>query len=76
LRSLDALPGNLPRQVTSNWDGTGVPVHIVFGKPVDYGQFCDEKGSPRIYRAIAEHTRDVIAALGAEEREHRSAQAS
>jgi len=73
---VNGLLNNLPRQVTSNWDGSGVPVHIVFGKPVDYAEFCDEKGSPRVYRAIAERTRAVIAALGAEEREHRSGQAS
>src|ERR1043165_1161209 len=52
---VNGLLNHLPRQVTSNWDGTGVPVHVVFGEPVDYAEFCDEKGSPRVYRAIAEH---------------------
>jgi len=68
---VNGLLNNLPRQVTSNWDGTGVPVHVVFGKPVDYAELQEEKGSPRVYRAISERTLGVIAALGAEEREYR-----
>jgi 1-acyl-sn-glycerol-3-phosphate acyltransferase len=68
---VNGLLNDLPRQVTSNYDGTGVPVHIVFGDPLDYGHLSSQKGSPRVYRAIAEQTRDVILALGREERAHR-----
>jgi len=40
----------------------------VFGKPLDYGELSSQKGSPRVYRAIAEQTLSVIAELGREER--------
>ncbi len=73
---VNGLLNDLPRQVTSNYDGTGVPVHVVFGEPVDYGGLLDAKGSPRVYRAITERTCEVIASLGAEERAHRAGQSS
>ena len=68
---VNGLLNDLPRQVTSNYDGTGVPVHIVFGTPVDYGELASQRGSPRVYRAIAEQTRSAIIELGREERAHR-----
>jgi 1-acyl-sn-glycerol-3-phosphate acyltransferase len=68
---VNGLLNDLPRQVTSNYDGTGVPVHIVFGKPLDYGELSTQRGSPRVYRAIAERTLTAIAELGREESAHR-----
>jgi 1-acyl-sn-glycerol-3-phosphate acyltransferase len=68
---VNGLLNDLPRQITSNYDGTGVPVHIVFGAPVNYGELTSQKGSPRVYRAIAEQTRGAIIELGREERAHR-----
>jgi hypothetical protein len=68
---VNGLLNDLPRQVTSNYDGTGVPVHIVFGKPLDYGELSTQRGSPRVYRGIAERTLTAIAELGREERAHR-----
>lgn len=68
---VNGLLNDLPRQVTSNYDGTGVPVHIVFGAPLDYGELASQKGSPRVYRAIADQTRSAIIELGHEERAHR-----
>jgi 1-acyl-sn-glycerol-3-phosphate acyltransferase len=68
---VNGLLNDLPRQVTSNYDGTGVPVHIVFGKPMDYAELSTQRGSPRVYRAIAEKTVATIAELGREERAHR-----
>lgn len=62
------LQNDLRRQVTSNFDGTGIPVHIVFGKPVDFDHLLGARGSPRAYRAIAERTLEAITALGVEER--------
>jgi 1-acyl-sn-glycerol-3-phosphate acyltransferase len=67
------LLNDLPKQVTSNFDGTGRHVHIVFGAPIDYGGLVEGRGSPRAYRAIAEHTQKVIGELGAEERAYRAA---
>ena len=68
---VNGLLNDLPRQVTSNYDGTGVPVHIVFGKPLDYGSLVSQRGSPKVYRTIAEQTLTTIAELGREERAHR-----
>jgi 1-acyl-sn-glycerol-3-phosphate acyltransferase len=65
---INGLLNDLRRQVTSNFDGTGVPVHIVFGQPVDFGDLLDARGSPRVYRALAERCLDAIASLGQEER--------
>jgi hypothetical protein len=62
------LQNDLRRQVQSNFDGTGIPVHIVFGKPIEFGELMTARGSPRVYRAIAERTLEAIAALGREER--------
>jgi 1-acyl-sn-glycerol-3-phosphate acyltransferase len=62
------LQKDLRRQVRSNFDGTGIPVHIVFGEPVEFGELLSARGSPRVYRAIAERTLEAISALGQEER--------
>jgi 1-acyl-sn-glycerol-3-phosphate acyltransferase len=70
---VNGLLNDLPKQITSNYDGTGRHVHVVFGTPVDYGDLVSGKGSPRVYKAIAERTMDVIGKLGAEERAHRAA---
>jgi hypothetical protein len=67
------LQKDLRRQVQSNFDGTGIPVHIVFGKPVEFGNLVAARGSPRVYRAMAERTREAIVELGVEERVIRSA---
>lgn len=69
---VNGLINDLRRQVIGNFDGTGNPIHVVFGRPVDFGQLPDAKGSPRVYRAVAERLRDVITDLGREERSYRS----
>jgi 1-acyl-sn-glycerol-3-phosphate acyltransferase len=70
---VNGLLNDLPKQITSNFDGTGTSVHIVFGEPITYGDLLDAKGSPRAYKAIAERTLGAIAALGQEEKRHRAA---
>jgi len=69
---VNGLLNDLPKQVTSNFDGTGVPVHAVFGRPVEFDDLLAAKGSPRTYRAIADRVRDVISDLGQEEKAHRA----
>jgi len=65
---INGLLNDLPRQVASNFDGTGTRIHVVFGAPVDFGDLMSARGSPRVYRAIADRTLDSIAALGREEK--------
>jgi 1-acyl-sn-glycerol-3-phosphate acyltransferase len=67
------LINDLPRQILSNFDGSGKPVHIVFGAPLDLRDLKSRPGSPRVYREAAERTRDAILALGIEERRLRAA---
>lgn len=62
------LPHDLKRQVLSNFDGTGRPIHIVFGAPIDFSNEFAQKSSPKLHRAISERCMEAIAELGREER--------
>ena len=66
------LPNDLPRQVTSNFDGTGRKIVVVFGAPIDFSDLLAEPGSAKVHQAIAERTLEVIGRLGSEERRHRA----
>jgi 1-acyl-sn-glycerol-3-phosphate acyltransferase len=62
------LTKNLPRQIRSNFDGSGVPIHTVFGEPIDFGALLDEAPSPRLYKKLAERCLDAVRALSEEEK--------
>ena len=62
------LSNNFPRQVRGNFDGTGDPITIVFGRPLALDSFYAMPGRLRTYKAIAEHVRDALTDLGKEER--------
>ncbi|HEV8551079.1 MAG TPA: 1-acyl-sn-glycerol-3-phosphate acyltransferase [Polyangiaceae bacterium] len=66
------LPNDLPRQVSSNFDGTGRKILVVFGAPIDFSDLFAEPGTPKIHQAIADRTLEAIGALGQEEREKRA----
>lgn len=70
---INGLINNLPRQVASNFDGTGKEVVVVFGEPIDFGGLLDQPPTARTFKAIADQTMETIAKLGAEERAHRAA---
>ncbi len=70
---INGLINDLPRQIGSNFDGTGRSIVVVFGAPIDFGELLDAPTSPKVHQAIADRTLEVIAALGREERERRSA---
>ena len=44
------------------------PVIVVFGEPVPLDDLLERKGSPRVYKSIAERVLETISALGQEER--------
>jgi 1-acyl-sn-glycerol-3-phosphate acyltransferase len=69
---INGLINDLPRQVLGNFDGTGKPVNVVFGKPVEFGDLLDQRPSPRVYRALAERALSAIGELGAEEKRIRA----
>lgn len=70
---INGLINDLPKQVVSNFDGSGKPIIVVFGKPIDFGSLLSQRSSPRVHRAIAEHTLSMIGELGREERRIRAA---
>jgi 1-acyl-sn-glycerol-3-phosphate acyltransferase len=67
------LVDDLYEQVRSGLVGTGVPVHLVYGAPVDFGALLDQPESPRTYKAIADRCVEAIAVLGQEEKAIRAA---
>jgi len=67
------LPKDLPRQIASNFDGTGRKIVVVFGEPIDFSDLYAQPSTPKVHQAIAERTLEVIGRLGAEERAHRTA---
>jgi 1-acyl-sn-glycerol-3-phosphate acyltransferase len=65
---VNGLGNDLPKQVQGGITGSGRPIHMVFGAPVDFGGLLQAPGGPRAYRRIAERCLDVIGELGREER--------
>lgn len=62
------LLNSLPRQVASNFDGTGEPVTMVFGPPLDLSSFYDMPPGVETYKALAERVHEEITRLGQQER--------
>jgi 1-acyl-sn-glycerol-3-phosphate acyltransferase len=65
---VNGLINDLPKQVWSNFDGTGTPIIAVFGAPVDFGQLLEQPSTPKTHQAIAERALEAVAALGQEEK--------
>lgn len=71
---INGLINDITRQIRSNFDGSGAPVNIVFGDPIDFSDLLSKPGSPRTYKSIAERCLNVIGELGQEERGIRAGQ--
>ena len=69
---INGLINDLPRQVASNYDGTGRRILVVFGRPVDFGALLERPASLRTYKLVAERALEVIGALGQEEKRLRA----
>jgi 1-acyl-sn-glycerol-3-phosphate acyltransferase len=65
---INGLSNRLGRQIAGGLRGTGTPIHIVFGAPIDFGAWLEAPESPRTYRRIAERCTEAITALGHEEK--------
>ena len=65
---VNGLSNRLGSQIAGGLRGTGTPIHMVFGAPVDFGSWLEAPESPRTYRHIAERCTEAIAALGREEK--------
>lgn len=69
---INGLINDFPRQIESNFDGTGQEIHVVFGKPIDFGTLLDEPAGARTEQRIADRTLEVIGELGQEEKRLRA----
>lgn len=65
---INGLVNDLKRQVLSNFDRTGKPIHVVFGQPVVLEDLLAQRPSPRLHREISSRCLSAIAELGNEER--------
>jgi 1-acyl-sn-glycerol-3-phosphate acyltransferase len=65
------LRNDVQKQIRSNFDGSGIPIHTVYGEPIDFGGLLDEPASQGVYKRIANRTRAAIEALGQQEAEIR-----
>ena len=61
-------PSDMVAQIKGNFTRRGTPIHTVFGKPIDFGNLLDEPASQSTFKKIANKTRDVLMALGQEEK--------
>jgi len=55
------------KQVTSNFDRSGTPIHTVFGAPIDFSDLLQRPPSPRNYRDITARVMQEISLLADEE---------
>lgn len=62
------LGNDIAKQVRSNFDGTGEPITIVFGAPLDLSRYYASEGRLRIYKEVADRLREALTALGEETR--------
>ncbi len=69
---VNGLVNDIVEQVSSNAKKRGVPIVVVFGKPIDFGGLLQENPSPRLYKRIAERSIDAIRELSKEERSIRA----
>jgi 1-acyl-sn-glycerol-3-phosphate acyltransferase len=65
---INGLVNDIVEQVTSNAKKKGVPIVVVFGKPVDFGGLLQENPSPRLYKRIADRSIEAIRELSIEEK--------
>jgi len=65
---VNGLGNNLVEQVVAGVTGSGNPIHIVFGAPIEFGALLARPPSPKSYRLVAERCLDAIGELGQEER--------
>jgi 1-acyl-sn-glycerol-3-phosphate acyltransferase len=57
----------LKEQIKGNFDGTGTPIHTVFGAPIDFGDLLEQPGNQSVFKQIANRVAGAIRGLGAEE---------
>ena len=68
---INGLSNDFPYQVSSNFTRKGKQINLVFGEPLDFSEYYEQKGrAPQ--KIIAQKTWDAINALGEEEKRLRT----
>lgn len=67
------LSNDFARQIKGNFDGTGAPITLRFGPPVDLERRYAEAPRLRTYKRIADELREVITELGRQDIAYRKA---
>lgn len=65
------LGNDFPKQIKSNFDGTGEPVTLTFGAPVEFGSLLNEDPKLRTFKKIADLLRVKLTELGEQDRQFR-----
>jgi 1-acyl-sn-glycerol-3-phosphate acyltransferase len=65
---VNGLQNDFVKQIISGITRRGSDVHIVYGKPIDFGSLLDAPESPRTYKRVAEKCLEAIGELGQEEK--------
>jgi 1-acyl-sn-glycerol-3-phosphate acyltransferase len=65
------MVNDFTKQIRGNFDGTGEPITLTIGTPLDLSKELAEPARLRTYMKIANRTRDALMGLGAREREYR-----
>jgi 1-acyl-sn-glycerol-3-phosphate acyltransferase len=58
------LSNDFPSQIRGNFDGTGEPITLTFGPPIDVGPLLKEEPKLRTFKKIADLLREKITELG------------
>lgn len=62
------LSNELPRQIKGNFDGTGEPITLTFGPPIEFGSLLDEDPKLRTFKKIADLIRIKLMELGEQDK--------
>jgi 1-acyl-sn-glycerol-3-phosphate acyltransferase len=73
---VNGLQNDFVKQIVSGITKRGNDVHIVYGKPIEFGSLLDAPESPRTYKRIADRCVEAIGELGQEEKAIRAARLS
>ncbi len=68
---INGLCNDIKDQVRGNFDGTGAPVIIVVGEPLELSSFYSRKNILRTQKELADYVLEKIGELGPVEREYR-----
>ncbi len=69
---INGLGNEVFQQIGGNFDGTGKPIIIVAGAPLDLSEFLSRRNTLRVQKQLSDHVLEEIRLLGEQEREVRA----